>query len=112
LQPGEEIGFAAAAGDGSSSRYAPRRSRRLDHRQQLDAAVDIVDHHLVAFALAVERAPVPRAVIRWKCSETPSGAMAIISVSTVGFPGGTRNPSLALQPIIAWCSCLVLVGEC
>ena len=44
---------------------------------------------------------VPRATMRWKCSETPSGAIAIISASTVGFPGGTRKPSLARQPIIA-----------
>src|SRR5262252_6447668 len=42
----------------------------------------------------------PRAVMRWKCTETPTGAKAIISASTVGFPGGTRNPSRALQPII------------
>ena len=44
---------------------------------------------------------VPCATMRWKCSETPSGANAIISGSTVGFPGGTKNPSLARQPIIA-----------
>src|SRR3954466_13402968 len=43
----------------------------------------------------------PRATMRWKCSETPSGASSIISVSTVGLPGGTRKPSLARQPIIA-----------
>src|SRR5438477_5971236 len=38
--------------------------------------------------------------MRWKCTDTPSGANAIISGSTVGFPGGSRNPSRALQPII------------
>src|SRR5271166_3244937 len=42
----------------------------------------------------------PRAVMRWKCTDTPSGANAIISGSTVGFPGGSRKPSRALQPII------------
>src|SRR6202035_2713364 len=48
------------------------------------------------------REPVaPRAVMRWKCTDTPSGANAIISGSTVGFPGGSRNPSRALQPIIS-----------
>jgi hypothetical protein len=45
---------------------------------------------------------VPPATMRWKWSETPWGAIAIISVSTVGFPGGSRKPSLALQPIIAY----------
>src|SRR5205823_5690931 len=45
--------------------------------------------------------PTPRATMRWKCSETPVGANSIISVSTVGLPGGTRKPSLARQPIIA-----------
>ena len=39
--------------------------------------------------------------MRWKCTDTPSGANAIISGSTVGFPGGSRNPSRALQPIIS-----------
>src|SRR5690348_2907371 len=43
---------------------------------------------------------VPCAVMRWKCTDTPSGATAIISGSTVGFPGGSRNPNRALQPII------------
>src|SRR5579872_4603571 len=42
----------------------------------------------------------PRATMRWKCTDTPSGASAIISVSTVGLPGGTRKPSRARQPII------------
>src|SRR5262249_42952923 len=45
--------------------------------------------------------------MRWKCTETPSGAIAIISVSTVGFPGGTKKPSRARQPIIAPHSCLL-----
>src|SRR5260370_10804917 len=43
----------------------------------------------------------PPAAMRWKCNDTPEGASAIISASTVGLPGGTRNPSLARQPIIA-----------
>src|SRR6202048_681832 len=43
----------------------------------------------------------PRAVMRWKCTDTPSGAKAIISGSTVGFPGGSRKPNRALQPIIS-----------
>src|SRR5271169_4014281 len=43
----------------------------------------------------------PCAAMRWKCTDTPSGANAIISGSTVGFPGGSRNPSRALQPIIS-----------
>src|SRR5260370_65088 len=43
----------------------------------------------------------PPAAMRWKCNDTPEGASAIISASTVGLPGGTRNPSLALQPIMA-----------
>jgi hypothetical protein len=38
--------------------------------------------------------------MRWKCSETPLGANSIISVSTVGLPGGTRKPSRARQPIM------------
>src|SRR5215469_4064407 len=49
-----------------------------------------------------EPAP-PRAVMRWKCTDTPGGASATISPSTVGFPGGTRNPNRALQPIIPSC---------
>src|ERR1700719_5406380 len=43
----------------------------------------------------------PYAAMRWKCTDTPSGANAIISPSTVGLPGGSRNPSRALQPIIS-----------
>src|SRR5438105_10777580 len=42
----------------------------------------------------------PYAAMRWKCTDTPSGANAIISGSTVGFPGGSRKPSRALQPIM------------
>src|SRR5215467_3296333 len=56
---------------------------------------------LRSFWPSCEPAP-PRAVMRWKCTDTPGGASAIISVSTVGFPGGTRNPNRALQPIIVF----------
>src|SRR4051812_21728260 len=44
----------------------------------------------------------PPESMRWKCSDTPSGASAIISGSTVGLPGGTMNPSRARHPIIAY----------
>src|SRR5215471_12051928 len=79
LHPVEQIRFAAAA-----EMVARRRMRQdddvgLDHRQELDAAVDIIHHHLVAFVWPSSEPPVPRAVMRWKCSETPSGANAIIS---------------------------------
>jgi hypothetical protein len=60
----------------------------------------VVDHHLVALALARERAADAAATMRWKCSETPGGANWVISVSTVGLPGGSRKPSLARQPIM------------
>src|SRR3954469_9458397 len=40
--------------------------------------------------------------MRWKCTDTPVGASAIISGSTVGLPGGTMNPSRARHPIIAY----------
>jgi hypothetical protein len=73
---------------------------RFHHRQQLDTAVDVVHHHPVALVLALEEPATPRAVMRWKCSETPCGANAIISGSIVGFPGGSRNPNRPLQPII------------
>jgi hypothetical protein len=43
---------------------------------------------------------VPLATIRWKCNDTPAGASAVISGSTVGLPGGTRNPSRARQPFV------------
>src|SRR5204862_1203402 len=34
------------------------------------------------------------------CRETHGGANSVLSVSAVGFPGATRRPSLARQPII------------
>src|SRR3954453_3361318 len=44
----------------------------------------------------------PPESMRWKCSDTPVGASAIISGSTVGLPGGTMKPSRARHPIIAY----------
>src|SRR3984885_12137992 len=38
--------------------------------------------------------------MRVKCSDTPDGASSIISGSSVGLPGGTRNPMRARQPFI------------
>src|ERR1043166_5964719 len=42
----------------------------------------------------------PCATRREKCTLTPAGASAIISGSTVGFPGGTKNPSRARHPVM------------
>src|SRR5438067_686992 len=43
----------------------------------------------------------PCATMREKCTVTPAGAIAIISGSTVGLPGGTRKPSRARRSVIA-----------
>jgi hypothetical protein len=53
------------------------------------------DHRPVALVLASGAPGLPQATIRWKCSDTPGGTIAIVSASTVGLPGGSRKPSLA-----------------
>src|SRR5665213_596239 len=50
----------------------------------------------------------PSACMRVKCSDTPDGVSSAISGSTVGLPGGTRNPIRVRHPfMIAARSCLL-----
>ena len=107
FEPSEQIRFAAAA------QVIARRRMRDDDNSGLTIASSSIPLSIFSTierlrSLCPSSEPgVPCATIRWKCSETPSGAIAIISASTVGFPGGTKKPNLARQPIIAMRSCPV-----
>ena len=75
----------------------------LDHREECRAFANVLDLASVALFLSVMGSGRPTATIREKCTDTPAGAMMIISGSTVGFPGGIRKPK-ARHP--SWSSSL------
>ena len=70
-------------------------------RQQASGLVQAGDLAAVAFLTGPVGSGRGRlADRRLKWTETPAGASSVISGSTVGLPGGTRNPIRALQPVI------------
>ena len=75
---------------------------RLDRRQHLDAAIEAVDHRAVRRPGRRARPGCRRGIMRWKCSDTPAGASAIISALDRRVSRRHQNPSRALHPIIAY----------
>lgn len=72
-----------------------------DHRQKTRGIVQAGDLVRLRSSWPVWVPAGPLADRRVKCTETPGGASCVISGSTVGLPGGTRNPIRARHPIIA-----------
>jgi hypothetical protein len=72
----------------------------LYQREQASSFVNVLNLAAVALLLPMMVPVAPRATIREKCTDTPGGAIAVISGSTVGLPGGMRKPRRARHPFM------------
>jgi hypothetical protein len=100
LQALQKISLGSAAQRIAGRGMGEHHDVWLDHREECRAFVNVLDLASITLFLSVMRSGRPPATIREKCTDTPGGAMAIISGSTVGFPGGIRKPRRARHPFM------------